>query len=392
MNWVALKMLTGDRSKYLGIIFGVTFAAMLIAWQASIFCGFMLRTTSQIRDIQDVSVWVMAPGVEYIDDARPMSDNDVLRVRGVEGVKTAVPFFKASGQARVLGPLEVIQPGQLRKGKFQSVILLGYDDDTRIGAPQEFTHGTSLKDLGPPDSVAIDETGYKFLWPNEPIRLPKFLELNDHRAVVRAVFKASQTFSSSPLLVTRYSQATTFAPSERRNLPFILVQHKDGYSPEQVAKNIQKATGLQAVTTEKFTDMSQWRYLRKTQSPQNLLITVLLGFVVGTAIAAQTFYLFTLENLKQFGALKAMGLSNRRIIGMILMQACLVSWIGYALGVGMATAYGVIVKTARPMMAYYMPWHVLVGTGVAVMLIAILASLISIRKVVVLEPAIVFRG
>jgi putative ABC transport system permease protein len=69
-----------------------------------------------------------------------------------------------------------------------------------------------------------------------------------------------------------------------------------------------------------------------------------------------------------------------------------VSWIGYALGVGMATAYGVIVKTARPMMAYYMPWHVLVGTGVAVTLIAILASLISIRKVVVLEPAIVFRG
>ncbi len=391
MNWIAWKMLTGDKAKYYGIIFGVTFAALLIAQQASIFFGFMQRTTSQIRDIKDVSVWVTAPGVEYIDDARPMSDNDVLRVRGVEGVKTAVPFFKGGGQARILGPLKMTQPGKLREGKFQSVILLGYDD-TRIGAPQEFTHGTSIKDLGPPDSVAIDEAGYGFLWPGQPVQLPKYLELNDHRAVVRAVFKASQTFSSSPLLVTRYSQATTFAPSERRNLPFILVQHKDGYSPEQVAKNIQKATGLQAVTTEKFISMSEWRYLRKTQSPQNLLITVVLGFVVGAAIAAQTFYLFTLENLKQFGALKAMGLSNRRIIGMILVQACLVSWIGYGLGVGLATAYGVATKTLRPMMAYHMPWHVLVGTGVAVMLIAVLASLISIRKVVVLEPAIVFRG
>jgi hypothetical protein len=38
---VALKMLTGDRLKYFGLIAGIAFAALLIAQQASILAGFI---------------------------------------------------------------------------------------------------------------------------------------------------------------------------------------------------------------------------------------------------------------------------------------------------------------------------------------------------------------
>jgi putative ABC transport system permease protein len=389
MNWVAFKMLTGDRSKYLGIIFGVTFAALLIAQQASIFCGIMRRTTSQIRDVKEATIWVMNSQVEYVDDVRPISDNDVYRVRSVPGVDWAVLFYKGGGQAR------------LDNGRFQSVILLGLDDATLVGAPETFTLG-SLADLNQPDAVAIDESGYHFLWPGEPFVQGKVLEMNDRRAVVVAIFKASQTYGTSPVLVTRFSQATQFIPGERRMLPFVLVKHKEGFSAEEVARRIEEATqvrrpdgtvlaGLQARTKEQFIWQTQMRYLWKTSLPMNYGMTVLLGFVVGAAIAGQTFYLFTLENLKQFGALKAMGLNNMRIIGMILLQATVVAGIGYGLGVGGATAYG-LMTYFKPMMAYYMPWQVLLGTGAAVILIAIAASLLSIRRVVVLEPAIVFRG
>src|SRR5438874_6623744 len=101
MNWVALKMLTGDRSKYMGIIFGVTFAALLIAQQASIFCGMMQRTASQINDIKDATIWVMNPQTEYIDDVRPISDNAVNIVRSVDGVEWAYLFYKGGGQVRL---------------------------------------------------------------------------------------------------------------------------------------------------------------------------------------------------------------------------------------------------------------------------------------------------
>ena len=103
MNWVALKMLTGDRSKYVGIVFGITFASMLICQQASIFCGVMWRTTSQIRDIPDADVWVMNERVDYIDDVRPVSDNDLYRVRSVPGIDWAVWLYKGSASARLRG-------------------------------------------------------------------------------------------------------------------------------------------------------------------------------------------------------------------------------------------------------------------------------------------------
>ena len=116
-----------------------------------------------------------------------------------------------------------------------------------------------------------------------------------------------------------------------------------------------------------------------------------LGFVVGCAIAGQTFYTFTLENLNQFGSLKAMGVSNRRIVGMVLTQASVVGLIGYCLGVGLAALFGEIMPRVSRL-AFYMPWQVLVGTAAAVGLIVVLSSLVSIRKVLLLEPAVVFRG
>jgi putative ABC transport system permease protein len=89
MNWIALKMLTGDRSKYFGIIFGVTFASLLIAQQGAIFCGLMLRTSSQIFDISGADIWVMDPGVQFVDDIKPMSENELYRVRQVSAVHSA---------------------------------------------------------------------------------------------------------------------------------------------------------------------------------------------------------------------------------------------------------------------------------------------------------------
>src|SRR6516162_3303434 len=101
MRRVALKILTGDRGKCLALIFGVTFASLLMAQQVSIFCGVMRKTTSQIRDVHDADVWVMDPRTRYIDEAPALAHGYLARVRGVPGVAWAVPFYKGTVQARL---------------------------------------------------------------------------------------------------------------------------------------------------------------------------------------------------------------------------------------------------------------------------------------------------
>src|ERR1700747_2806742 len=94
MSWVALRMLTGDRSKYLGLIFGVGFATLLMSQQVSIFAGIMRRTASQILDVRDADIWVMDDKVRYIDEVPGLPDTELQRVRGVPGVAWAVRMYK----------------------------------------------------------------------------------------------------------------------------------------------------------------------------------------------------------------------------------------------------------------------------------------------------------
>src|SRR6516165_4386929 len=130
MNWIAWRMLVGQRTKYLAMLFGITFAALLIAQQCSIFCGVLRMATGQIRDIEDAPIWVLTPQVRYIDDLEPMSEQRLDQVRSVPGVAWAVRLEK--GLSRV----------QLDDGRFQQVILFGLDDDTLVGAPRTMLAGT----------------------------------------------------------------------------------------------------------------------------------------------------------------------------------------------------------------------------------------------------------
>jgi putative ABC transport system permease protein len=380
MSWIGWKMLTGDRSKYFGILFGIAFAALLMAQQMSIFVGLMRNTTSQIRDVQGFDIWVMDKNVQFIDDLKPMSDNELQRVRGVEGVDWAVRFYKGLGRAK------------LDNGNYQQIILLGLDDATFVGAPQEITEGT-LADLRAPDAIIMDESGYNYLWPNQPFEPGRVIEMNDHRAVIVGLCKSSPTFQTFPVVYARFSQAIQFAPRERKVLSFVLVQSKPDVASAEVCRRIEDQTGLQAIHRDDFFWKTINYYMRRTGIPINFGITVALGFVVGAAIAGQTFYMFTLENLKQFGSLKAMGVSNLRIVGMILLQALIVATFGYCIGVGGAAGFGVMMGIAAKSVppAFYMTWHILLGVGAAVLIIAMLASLLSIRRVIVLEPAIVFK-
>lgn len=371
-------MLRGDRSKYFALIFGITFACFLITEQSAIFCGIMLRTSSMIRDTQGSDIWVMNPDVRYFDDVKAISDDDVFRVRSVPGVAWAVNLYRGAGQA------------QLASGKYQQLVLMGVDDSTLVGAPNKLLVG-KVGDLQNPDAVLVDEAGFMQMWPREQIRVGKVIEMNDRRAVVVGVFRGSQTFMTMPVVYTRFSQATLFVPPARRMMPFVLAKCQAGRLPEEVSRAIQQQTGLLALTNKGFINLTMFYYLKHTGIPVNFGTTVILAFLVGCAIAGQTFYLFTVENLRQFGALKAMGMSDRRIVTMILIQASIVGTIGYGLGIGLATLFGIVAIQNMPLLAFYLPWQVLVITAGVMICISFLASFLSIHKVIVLEPSVVFQ-
>jgi putative ABC transport system permease protein len=386
MNRIAIKMLVGDRAKYLGIIMGITFASLLITQQAAIFTGLMTRTYSAITDLALPDIWVMDPKVQFIDDIKPMQSTKLLNVRGVEGVEWAVPLYKGLLKAR------------LDNGNFQTVNVIGLDDATLIGGPPAMIAG-KLADLRRNEGVIVDEVGAadKLAKPAKvpggrrlPLGVGDTLEINDRRATVVGISHNSRTFQSQPIVYTTYSRALGYAPPERRLLSFVLVKAKSGQNLHELCARITRVTGLAAYTREQFEQITVDYFMKYTGIPINFGIAVVLGFIVGTAIAGQTFYNFTLDNLRQFGALKAMGAQNGTLLKMILLQAVVVGLIGYGLGVGLASFIGYASRGSE--LAFRMPWQLLAISGTAVAIICTFTALLSIWKVVRLEPAIVFKG
>ena len=385
MNFVAMKMLVGDRAKYLAIIMGLTFASLLITQQAGIFVGLMSRTYGAITDAGGADVWVMESNVQFIDDVKPMANTELFRIRGVDGVEWAMPMYRGLIKAR------------LDNGNYQTCIITGIDDATLIGGPPEMVEGR-VEDLRRADGIIVNDVGASGMLARVgpdgktkiPLKIGDTIELNDHRAVVVGICRVARTFNSQPVVYTTYNRATTFAPQERKLLSFVLVKARPGQDVPELCARITRTTGLAAYTQEGFVNKTYQYFMDNTGIPVNFGISVALGFIVGTAIAGQTFYQFTLENLRHFGALKAMGAGNRTLLKMISLQALLVGGIGYGLGVGLASLFGLLTRSTE--LAFRLPWWLMTGSALAVLMICGFSSIFSMWKVLKLEPAVVFKG
>lgn len=386
MMSVALKMLFGDRAKYFGIVMGVTLASMVITQQGAIFVGIMTRTYGTVTDMGQADLWVMDPKVQQIEDVKPMQDTELFRVRGVEGVGWALPLYKGLIRAR------------LDNGQFQNCNILGLDDATLTGGPPSMAQG-SLSDLRRADAIIVDEisANSRLAKPSPqpggkpiPLKVGDTLELNDHRAVVVGIGRSTRTFQSLPVIFTTYGRATTFVPRERKLLSFVLVKAAPGVSVESLRERIEKTTGLAALTNQQFKDKTVDYFIKNTGIPINFGIAVALGFLIGTVITGFMFYNFTLDNLRYFGTLKAMGASDSKLLSMVILQSLVVGMIGYGMGIGIASFFGAAMKNST--LAFKIPWQLLAIAGLAVAIICVLSAMLSIRKVVSLEPAVVFKG
>src|SRR5215471_3138752 len=237
---LALKMLLGDRAKYIMLISGLTFASLLMTEQAAIFCGIMQWSGSTLDNV-GAPIWVVDSMVEQVNDTEAMRDTDLGRVRSVEGVAWAAPFYQGMLRTR------------MRDGSFKFVQLIGVDATTFAGAPRQLTQGR-LDDLRLPNTVLLDEYGARKLShdPAKPIGLGEIFEINDREARVVGICKTRMAFSGNPYLFTTYDQAMLYAPSTRKMLSCVLAGAQRGQDPALVARRITQATGLKAYTKHEF--------------------------------------------------------------------------------------------------------------------------------------------
>jgi putative ABC transport system permease protein len=394
---LALKMLIGDRTKYAGLLFGITFTSFLVTFAASYFCGFMTRGFALIAENPSADVWVMDPAVASVEQTTNLPDSALNRVRSIEGVLSAVPLGLGTAEAR------------FPNGTFQPFQVISVDDAMLAGLPA-VKGGVSRSVLRGADAVIVDPGGTEGKletplrkadqWPyGEPHLAAPTRELaagdelmvNDHRVVVQGRSEALPRYPPRPLLYTTFSNAARILLPERHRLTFVLATAAPGVPSRELASRIHARTNLKARSSDDFkTDTVRW-FLINSEDVGDIAAMLSMAMSVGFGVTGVMLYMFTTESLKQYAVLKTMGATSTLLLSMIFVQAGLCALIGTGLGLGLCGIIGQIAATQADY-PFRMMWFTPMIAVVMVVLVSIVAAAISVRPVLKLEPGVVFAG
>jgi len=372
---IGFKLLVNDKGKFSALLIGITFAVFLMMEMTAMFAGILNRAYSTVTNIP-AAMWVMDPAVNTPTSPIPMPDYVLDAVRSMDGVSYAVPLYVGGATLK------------LKDGVYQSVNVVGLDDETLFGRPA--LEQGNIQDIFNDNSfLVIDDPEISKL---ENPKIGTSFELNDHRGTIVGIAKVvSNGLNGVPTLYTTYHRAIEYIPSMRFTMSYVLVQPKSDADVVRIKQQVAKL-GYVARTKSDFKSLISDYYVYQTGVGTNILMMTVIAFIVGLSISGQTFYTFILENEEKFGALKAIGAKGRALVYMILFMATFTALTGYGLGIGLVTLMIVIARSRLPNYAATITFWNLGLAFAMVLLIAGISSYIGIRKVLRIEPFDIFRG
>jgi putative ABC transport system permease protein len=256
-----------------------------------------------------------------------------------------------------------------------------------MGGPWNLVQG-SVSELKTPDGVIVDELYKTKLGIS---RIGEVFEINGHRARVVGFTEGIRSFTTQPYVFTSVQHAQDFASLRADETTYVLVKIAAGANLGTVRRNIEaRVKGVDVLTTAEFSRRTQSYWTLKTGAGTAILLAAVLGLVVGFVVVTQTIYATTMDHLKEFGTLKAMGAPNSYVYKVILKQASIAAVIGY--GLGMIISILVVHYSQLAGAPILMNWWLAVGMFVVTLLMCAGAAMVSINKVTRLDPAMVFKG
>lgn len=371
---LAFKMLAHDKVRFVITLSGVAFAVMLVLVQTGLFGGLLANATVTIEHAK-ADIWITSKNSPNLDFVHQFSESHVNRARAVAGVERADNL--------ILSFMQVALPN----GAEETAVVYALEDFEAWGIPWRITAG-DLRDLRRGPHIMFDEFARKRYG---DFKVGEYREVNGQRLKITGTTKDAKSFTTTPLGFVDYAQAQKLQPELLRGRSsYILVKLAPGANREAVMAELRRVLPHNDVyTKEAWAERSRSYWVVNTGIGFNAFLTVFLGCLVGVVVVAQTLYTSTMEHLREFGTVKAIGGSNWDIYRIIGRQALLSAVFGFVLGYAPARALEPVV--AKGDLKLIIPPELSAAVFVGTVMLCLLAAAVSFRKVANLDPALVFR-
>lgn len=375
MLWLALKTLFHEKGRLIITLTGIIFSTVLTLTQVAMYLGMMGNATSIIRHI-DADIWVASKNIQNFDFANPFPEDRINRVRAIPDVVWADKLILTWGFLK------------LANGGQDQVQIIGFNPGTGIDVPWNILAGNPA-DLKSGRYIIIDRTAEQRLG---SLTINTIWELNETRFKLTGLSEGIKSFTTSPIVFMSYNQAQNSMPGWKPDYTsFIVARLKDKNKSEDVAEALKASLKDNDVFTKKGFIMKTVMYWTvQTGMGMGFFLTAILGLIVGGAIVGQTVYANTMEHLREFGTLKALGARNSDIYKVIFGQIGLSAVIGYAAG-------SILILLARDGIekagvSLYLSPALFAALFVIVLVTCFFSAYFSVRKVRTLDPVMVFKS
>jgi putative ABC transport system permease protein len=370
---LAWRNITRDRIR-LGIaIVGVSFAVLLMTVQLGLLIGFAL-TSSSLIDRAQADLWIVPRGAKDVDQAGQLLERHKYLALGLPGVQSV--------ESLVVRFANWKRPD----GGTESVIVVGVEPNSTTSLPWNLVSG-SVENLRFPDGVIIDELYSRKLGVSD---IGETIEIMGHRARIVGITSKVRTFTQSPYVFTSLKNAKLFSDLPQSHTTYLLVNGNPEADLKGLRTSLQQALPSADVWTAiGFSWQTRLYWLFTTGAGTALLIAAMLGIVVGVVIVSQTLYSATVERMPEYATIRAMGANNRYLRAIILRQSFVSGMLGYAVGIAIANVITFLAKSGSA--AIFVSSPLMLGVAAVTVMMCIGASLVSIRKVLSVDAASVFR-
>ncbi|HEY3803734.1 MAG TPA: FtsX-like permease family protein [Kofleriaceae bacterium] len=374
---LARKLLLHDRLRFAVAIAGVSVSVMLVLVQVGLYFGFM-DTASSVIDASTADLWVGKAGNESFEFASPFDERAYFKVASVPGVARAERVLMNFAQLK------------LGNGGDLGVQVVGIENVPGVApllAPWNVIAGDASR-LREPSAIVVDRSEYPKL---KIDRVGYTTEIAGVRAEVVAMTRGIRSFTTSPIVFTDLRSARSYMPGLGSDaVTYVLVKVAPGVSALDVKARIDALPHLAAYTTSEMSKRTRAYWSSRTGVGAGFFTTAVLGVIVGFVVVGQILYSGTLQYLREYGTLKAMGAKNSAVVRVILSQAMISAALGFVLGGGLAVVMRAAMAKANLSVALFPGLYA--ATLVITIAMCSLAALLSIVKVLRLDPASVFKG
>jgi putative ABC transport system permease protein len=371
---IALETLIADRAKLLTALVGVVFSIVLVNVQGGFFLGLIGRA-SLLVDYSQADIWVGHRQMHNVDLPRDVPRRWVYRMRGIPGVRRAEPY--------ILGVTETTLPS----GGYAEVVVVGVEPQSRLGNPWNLVRG-SPESLLETNGIIVDQTEADKL---EQPTLGSLREISGRRARVVGMTHGIMGFLVFPYVFTTYDRAAAYLHKPPDRCSYFLVEVDPDADAREVCAAIRdRVPEIDAYPRDEYSWVSINFWMTRTGLGISFGAATLLGLLVGMVMVAQTLYALVLDRLTEFGTLKAIGATERQIYAVLLVQAFVMAAVGWFVGLGLTWAIQHFYSTPRAPIV--IPWPLSLGSGLLVLCICVISSLLPYLRIRKLDPMIVLQG